>query len=163
MNRARSPPRPSRDHRPEITTRLEKAMRKSLLALAGATAGLTTVLVPSAAHAAPVPAQSDGEIVVADSETPLAIEGTCGDVRDVYVTNNGRVAARAHWELTCSGGRIYMSGWVDDTLSDGRCAYVRAEFSDGTYLAKNCPADSPRTNFKYSGRGNIANGYLFTR
>ncbi|MFE1787879.1 hypothetical protein ACFW7J_05625 [Streptomyces sp. NPDC059525] len=32
--------------------------------------------------------------------------------------------ARAHWNLTCSGGRLKVYGWVEDTAMDGRDALV---------------------------------------
>jgi hypothetical protein len=134
--------------------------RRSLLAMAGVTAGLASVLTSTTAHAATAP--RDTATVPSDETTePIVIQGTCGQVFSPRVTNNGRLAATARWQLTCRNGRIYMTGWVDDTLADGRCAYVRAQFSDHTDLVKNCPHDTPRKEFSLSGPGTIANGYLF--
>jgi hypothetical protein len=129
--------------------------RRAAVALTGAAAGIATVLVPGVAHAA-----TDGAAVIQDTDGTVVIQGTCGTVKDVSVYNNGFLAATAHWELTCSGGNITMSGWVDDKRSDGKCAYVEAHFANATELAKNCPADSPRTNFKWTHSGSVVDGYL---
>lgn len=128
--------------------------RRAALTLAGA-AGLTTLLTPGVAHASTE--------VIELSDGPIVIQGTCGTIKDVEVNNNGRLAAKAHWELTCSGGNITMTGWVDDKRSDGKCAYVTAHFNTATEIAKNCPADSPRTEFKWTHSGNIVDGYLSVR
>jgi hypothetical protein len=132
--------------------------------MTGAAAGLASVLAAPAAHAAPEasPAQQsdtfDAQLtIIQQDEAPVTIEGNCGDVFTPEI--NG---AKAHWELTCGGGNITMAGWVDDTWSDGRCAYVRGEFQDGAVeIQKDCPADGPREEFKWTHPGNRAYGFLY--
>lgn len=128
--------------------------RRSLVATAVATAGIASGLAYTPAQAATDPSPG---AVTDQFGTPVLAAGNCGDVFNPVI--NG---AKAHWELTCSGGYVTMTGWVDDTSADGRCAYVRGEFQDGAVeLAKNCPADSPRTNFEWKHSGNRAYGFLY--
>lgn len=135
---------------------MHRTTRRSLTALGCATTGLATMLAPAPAHAA------DAVNLVVNAGDPITIQGNCmSPPFDVKVTDNQIVVARARWELTCADGQITMTGWVDDVRSDGKCAYVRGEFSNGTELAKDCPADGPREEFKWTHPGNIANGFAF--
>ncbi|MCM6779039.1 hypothetical protein NDR87_36760 [Nocardia sp. CDC159] len=147
-------------------------MRKNALPRKFLNTALLSLLLSAAALAPTIPAasasdlaskttasntaQPDGEALPADA-APLP--GTCGDEFKPIVGGD----AWAYWKLTCSGGWITMSGWVDDLNADGKCAYVRGEFNDKTFVAKNCPATSPKTNFSWSRPGRFANGYLYVR
>lgn len=93
----------------------------------------------------------------ASAEVPATVQGSCGQSFNPVI-NGGK----AHWDLSCSGGRIYMNGWVEDTSADGRCAFVKANFNNGysPTPAKACPKGT-RTNFSWNGSGTIADGYLY--
>jgi hypothetical protein len=83
-------------------------------------------------------------------------QGTCGQIFNPS-TGDGH----AHWTLSCSGGRIYMDGYVVDDDADGLCAQVKGQFNDATYYsAKACPKGT-RRDFHWSGPGSLADGYLF--
>jgi hypothetical protein len=132
--------------------------RKAWLTLALAAGGaLATTLAPGAAQAAP--ASPDNEI---------GILGTCGNHFHPKVTDGGRVVGEADWNVVCrwtgSEWNVYMEGWVDDVAADGKCIWVRGERFPGdpnTQLAKNCPADGPRTNFTFKFAGQNANGLAY--
>lgn len=86
-----------------------------------------------------------------------ASAGSCGQVQNVTVSGG-----QASWSHSCSGGNIRVSGWVKDTRADGKCAQVKAEYSNGTqWSAKACPSGSVKY-FDFSGPGNYVPVYLFT-
>jgi hypothetical protein len=109
---------------------------------------------------------SDGsatQMAPATSALSPQLLGTCGGVFNPVVRGGilRRVRAKAHWTLACHGGQITMSGWVEDTLADGKCAQVKAVFSNGNvfYSSKACPKGT-RKSFSWSGPGRVADGYL---
>lgn len=66
----------------------------------------------------------------------------------------------AHWDLTCSGGKITIAGWVKDTKEDGKCARVTAHFADGAVSQwKACPSGT-KTSFKATKSGSLVDAYL---
>ena len=68
----------------------------------------------------------------------------------------------AHWEASCSGGDITVSGWVKDVRTDGKCARVKAFIDDKwEYSGKACPSGD-KDKFKLKGGGNDAKVYLYT-
>jgi hypothetical protein len=134
--------------------------RKTWLSLALAAGGaVATAFAPGAAQAAATPASPDGE---------FGALGTCGQAFSADVRDNVRVVGRAHWDVICrwSGSEwfVYLEGWVDDIAADGKCVWVRGERFAGdpnTQLAKDCPADGPRTDFTFKFPGRNANGYAY--
>ncbi|WP_090946795.1 hypothetical protein [Nonomuraea jiangxiensis] len=88
---------------------------------------------------------------------PIQTMGSCGQVvNDVKVSGG-----QASWSHSCSGGNIRVSGWVKDTKADGKCAQVKAEYSNGTqWSARACPTNDRKT-FDFNGPGNSVPVYLF--
>jgi hypothetical protein len=97
-----------------------------------------------------------GVATTAASAGTVQPHGTCGQVFDVFISG-----AEAHWTLDCFGGKITMSGRVDDTRADGKCAELKVVMPDATHFVRNCPATSPPTTFSYTATGNTAYGYLY--
>lgn len=86
-----------------------------------------------------------------------ATAARCSNVPHDAHTSGGE----AHWTVACSGGKVYVDGWVKDTDADGQCARVRAIVgSSGSHEVKACPKNHV-TSFHWSGRGNSADVYLF--
>ncbi|MDX3246087.1 hypothetical protein [Streptomyces sp. ME18-1-4] len=74
---------------------------------------------------------------------------------------------QASWATSCSGGNMRIAGWVKDTKADGKCAQVKALYSNGTqWSAKACPADTDNPShiryFDFNGPGSDVPVYLFT-
>ena len=68
----------------------------------------------------------------------------------------------AHWEASCSSGKITVSGWVKDVRTDGKCARVKAFIDDKwEYSGKACPSGD-KDKFKLKGSGVDAKVYLYT-
>jgi hypothetical protein len=85
------------------------------------------------------------------------VTGTCGQSFSPVTTGG-----RARWTLSCSGGRITMSGWVEDTKPDGECAYVKGIFSSTiTEVSRGACPEGDRENFSWTHTGSLANGYLY--
>jgi hypothetical protein len=86
-----------------------------------------------------------------------ASAGTCGQTVNTSVSGG-----QASWSHSCSGGQIRVSGWVKDTKADGKCAQVKAQYSNGTQWSnKACPKDEVEY-FDFSGPGSSVPVYLFT-
>ncbi|MFF4795474.1 hypothetical protein ACFY2M_38455 [Streptomyces sp. NPDC001276] len=108
--------------------------KRAIGALVALTAGLGTFTLATPAHA-----------------------GSCGQVTDAKVSGG-----QASWAHACSGGYIRVSGWVKDTSADGKCAQVKAMYSNGTqYSAKACPSGTVKY-FDFYGPGSSVPVYLFT-
>ncbi|WP_267713707.1 hypothetical protein [Streptomyces sp. CoH17] len=61
--------------------------------------------------------------------------------------------AEASWTLRCSGGKVKVSGWVEDTRTDGKCAVVRIVGGNGqTKRAEACNS-GVRKQFSHSFAG----------
>jgi hypothetical protein len=91
--------------------------------------------------------------------TPGAAQAaSCGTIANPTVPG-----AKAHWELQCDGGKITVTGWVQDTSADGKCAKVKAVFASGTteYSNAACPKND-KDGFTWSHPGSIADVYLYT-
>ncbi|GAB6902034.1 hypothetical protein [Kineosporia succinea] len=75
------------------------------------------------------------------------------------VTNAG---AKSQYSISCSGGKVYVSGSVTDTDADGKCAQVKAQII-GTwfYSAKACPEGQTKY-FSWSHIGSSAAVYTYT-
>lgn len=87
-----------------------------------------------------------------------ASAGSCGEVK-----NNVRVSGgQASWSHSCSGGQIRVSGWVKDTSADGKCAQVKAEYSNGTQWSNKACPNGEVEYFDFVGPGNSVPVYLFT-
>lgn len=82
-------------------------------------------------------------------------QGTCGQE-----FNPSTAAGHAHWTLTCVAGKVTMQGYVTDDRADGECAQVRAVFSNATYFSQAACPKGTTINFKWTGPGNVADGYL---
>ncbi|MFM9448382.1 hypothetical protein [Streptomyces acidiscabies] len=86
-----------------------------------------------------------------------ASAGSCGQVVNASVSGG-----QASWSHSCSGGNIRVFGWVKDTRSDGKCAQVKAQYSNGTQWSnKACPKDEVEY-FDFVGPGSSVPVYLFT-
>jgi hypothetical protein len=83
--------------------------------------------------------------------------GTCGQT-----FNPSTGGGEARWTLSCSGGKITMAGWVEDTDADGRCARVKGIFNGGIVRVTDgaCPKGT-RVKIYWVHPGTIANGYLY--
>ncbi|WP_181773633.1 hypothetical protein [Amycolatopsis pittospori] len=126
-----------------VTRTIRSAVIGSTVAAASA------VLVAMAPGASAAPAASDG---------PITTLGTCGQTFSPSTSG-----AKAYWEVQCSGGRVRISGWVEDTAADGQCAKVKAIWPNGnTYFS---PAACPKGNRKgftsQYNSGNSVNAYLY--
>lgn len=111
-------------------------MKKNLAVIAavGLTAGLGTVATAIPAYA-----------------------GSCGQVQNVSVRGG-----QASWSHSCANGNIRVSGWVKDTKADGKCAQVKAEYSNGTQWSNRaCPKDEVE-RFDFVGPGNYVPVRLIT-
>ncbi|MEU5693377.1 hypothetical protein [Actinosynnema sp. NPDC020468] len=83
--------------------------------------------------------------------------GGCGEVANPSIRG-----ARAHWELSCAGGQIRVSGYVEDTSANGRCAKVKAVFpgGDSEFSEPACP-EGNRKHFDWRHPGSTVSVYLF--
>ena len=90
------------------------------------------------------------------TSTPAA--AACDRPQDVYVTG-----AEAHWTECHNGNRTRVDGWVKDTKADGKCARVRASFSNGEtlYSGKACPRNNVK-EFHLDQPASDAQTYLYT-
>lgn len=130
-------------NRPRPMRRLA-AIAVGAVALLGASATSATASAP-----APTGVQSA-------APQGISLYGTCGGIY-----NPSTSGGHAHWQLSCSGGRITMSGYVVDDKADGLCAAVKGVFGDAThYSSRACPKGT-RKDFSWSGPGSVADGYLF--
>lgn len=108
---------------------------------------MAMVLAASPAVAAPVTA----------SAPPPSTQGSCGD--NLEASLNG---AYGRWSLSCNGGQITVSGYVQDTLPDGDCAGARGEFASGeTETATTCAGVNSRADFTWTHPGSIADVYIY--
>lgn len=118
--------------------------------------GRRNVLRKTLAVAATVTALTGLGVAGAVTPASASTQGSCGGI-----FNPSTGGGYAHWTLSCSGGRIYMDGYVQDTRSDGLCAQVKAVMNDGTYFSpKACPSGN-RKEFHFNSSGSVADGYLF--
>jgi hypothetical protein len=86
-----------------------------------------------------------------------ASAGTCGQTINASVSGG-----QAGWSLTCSGGNIRVAGWVKDTKADGKCAQVKAVYSNGTqWSPRACPSGTVKY-YDFNGPGSSVPVYLFT-
>ncbi|MDN3258597.1 hypothetical protein QWJ26_01960 [Streptomyces sp. CSDS2] len=58
--------------------------------------------------------------------------------------------ARAAWSLRCSGNKVTVSGWVEDTRADMKCAVVRINAGNGDYKTKSACGSGVREQFSYT-------------
>jgi hypothetical protein len=112
-------------------------------------AAASAVLVAIAPGASAAPATSDG---------PITVMGTCGQTFSPSTSG-----AKAYWEVQCSGGRVRISGWVEDTDADGQCAKVKAIWPNGnTYFSPAaCPKGNRKSFTSQYNSGNSVSAYLY--
>ena len=129
---------------------------------AAAALGITTLVVPSVAHAGEPSGQGA-------STTVIEIDAGPGDVVnlgefvpltecDQTVTANiGTIfdrKATAFWRVHCNvspGNRTRVVGWVEDRKSDGLCARVKADIAGVWYYSpRACPKGNVQ-NFTLTG------------
>lgn len=93
---------------------------------------------------------------VEEATIPIGDKGKCGDVFRPSVGGG-----KAYWRLSCANSQITISGWVEDTDADGKCAVVTAHFADGTAATSPtaCPKGT-RKNFSWTKWGGIIDAYL---
>ena len=109
---------------------------------------LAAMAVTSGAIAAAAPTAN------ADEEGATAV---CG-----YARPHDTSGAHAYWQLSCSGGNVTVSGFVEDTAANGRCARVKAQFPNGDWVFSEpaCP-EGDREYFSWTKPGSSANVYLY--
>jgi len=74
-----------------------------------------------------------------------------GDGKNFY-----RQAGESHYTVSCRGGGVFVSGYVKDTLPDGKCVQVRVVYNNGSqYSDKACPDPSTKT-FDLKGPGPVS-------
>ncbi|MFH9039916.1 hypothetical protein ACH4FA_11210 [Streptomyces sp. NPDC017966] len=61
--------------------------------------------------------------------------------------------AIAGWSLSCSGGAVRVSGWLEDTRMDGKCAMVRIVGGNGEYRTKQACGSGVREQFDFTFAG----------
>lgn len=61
--------------------------------------------------------------------------------------------AIAGWSLRCSGGSVRVSGWLEDTRMDGKCAVVRVHGGNGDYRTKQACGSGVREQFDFTFAG----------
>ncbi|NXY97811.1 hypothetical protein HYE82_26220 [Streptomyces sp. BR123] len=61
--------------------------------------------------------------------------------------------ASAHWTLSCSGNNVTVSGWLQDTRADGKCALVRINAGNGEYKTKSACGSGVREQFSFTFKG----------
>lgn len=123
-------------------------LRKYMYATAAVFAGSLFLGLGVASPASAAPAES------ADPGT----QATCPDTLEPTVPGG-----EAKWSLSCKDGKVKVSGWVEDTRVDGKCAYVQFTpegNGDGTWNA--CGAGE-RTDYSFTAKGNEVEGLLTTR
>ncbi|MER8161868.1 hypothetical protein [Streptomyces sp. NPDC094472] len=58
--------------------------------------------------------------------------------------------ASASWTLRCSGGGVKVSGWLQDTRMDSKCAVVRINAGNGAYRTKSACSSGGREQFSFT-------------
>ncbi|MFD7630899.1 hypothetical protein ACFV7Q_33580 [Streptomyces sp. NPDC059851] len=61
--------------------------------------------------------------------------------------------ASASWTLSCSGNNVKVSGWLQDTRVDGKCALVRINAGNGAYETKSACSSGVREQFSFTFKG----------
>ncbi|KQX50089.1 MULTISPECIES: hypothetical protein [unclassified Streptomyces] len=61
--------------------------------------------------------------------------------------------ASASWSLRCSGNNVTVSGWLQDTSMDGKCAKVRINAGNGQYKAETACNSGVRKQFSFTFKG----------
>ncbi|MFI9603460.1 hypothetical protein ACIHCX_27025 [Streptomyces sp. NPDC052043] len=61
--------------------------------------------------------------------------------------------ASASWSLRCSGSDVTVSGWVQDTRMDGKCAVIRINAGNGGYETKSACGSGVREQFSFTFAG----------
>ncbi|MEU0878163.1 hypothetical protein ABZ345_06160 [Lentzea sp. NPDC005914] len=124
-----------------------RAIRCAAIGSTVAAAGALLVAMAPAASAAPT-----------TSNGPITTMGTCGQTFSPSTSG-----AKAYWEVQCSGGRVRISGWVEDTDADGQCAKVKAIWPNGnTYFSPAaCPKGNRKSFTSQYNSGNSVSAYLY--
>ncbi|MET8249619.1 hypothetical protein ABZV31_37810 [Streptomyces sp. NPDC005202] len=58
--------------------------------------------------------------------------------------------AQAHWTLSCTGKRLKVYGWVEDTRADGDCAFVSVSAGNGQNRVEDACGWGERRNFEFT-------------
>lgn len=64
--------------------------------------------------------------------------------------------ASASWSIRCTGDQLTVSGWLQDTRADGKCALVRINASNGASQRKNACGTGVREQFSFTFRGGFS-------
>jgi hypothetical protein len=86
-----------------------------------------------------------------------AAAGTCGESFDPHVTG-----AKAYWEINCRGGNATITGWVEDTKADGKCAKVTAVINGDEVRSNAACPKGDREEFSWTSRGSSITAELYT-
>lgn len=129
--------------------------RKPLLALIAAVAFAGSFSLSSVASAASPEEPADSSETLGVISVP--IQGTCGQSFNPRI-----IGGKAHWTIDCVNGNAGISGWVEDTRSDGKCIQVKATWSNGTtkLSPRACPKGSKKS-FELRGSGKTVKAYVF--
>ncbi|MEU5655612.1 hypothetical protein ABZ802_08350 [Streptomyces sp. NPDC047737] len=87
-----------------------------------------------------------GGLAVGASDTAHA--DTCNADRTAKISG-----AEAAWSLTCTSTGVKLSGWLEDTRTDGRCAKVRIVGGNGTPESKEACGSGTREQFDFTFNG----------
>jgi hypothetical protein len=84
--------------------------------------------------------------------------GTCGQTFAPATSG-----AKAYWQVNCNSTQSWISGWVEDTAANGRCAAVKAIWPNGTTWFSNraCPKGTRVYFTSAKHGGHSVNGYLY--
>ncbi|WP_156937714.1 hypothetical protein [Haloglycomyces albus] len=81
----------------------------------------------------------------------------CGESKTVTLGYWPRTAGKASWYVSCSNGRVRISGWHKDLRSDGKCVQVYGSVSGSWFSTpKACPEGERESWSRYRyGTGTI--------
>ncbi|MBB5808299.1 hypothetical protein F4560_008067 [Saccharothrix ecbatanensis] len=143
-----------------------KRVGRSVAGLVASVAAVITLGVISAGGATAAPGQfgaSPVGIAVTDvvANGEIVAMGGCGQTFNPDVPG-----AKAYWQVECTSTQVRISGWVEDTRADGKCAKVKATFDDDNnstfYSSAACPKGERESFTSSYRRGNSVSAYLYT-
>ena len=81
---------------------------------------------------------------------PFGVAGTASAATCPSTASPKIDGAIADWSLSCSGGAVQVSGWLEDTRMDGKCAMVRVVGGNGEYRTKQACGSGVREQFDFT-------------
>jgi hypothetical protein len=143
-----------------------KRVGRSVAGLVASVAAVITLGVFGAGVASAAPGQF-GTSPVGSAVTEAVANGEIVAMGGCGKTFNPDVpGAKAYWEVQCTSKSVRISGWVEDTRADGKCAKVKAIYdddNDSTYYSRAaCPKGERQTFTSPYRPGNSVSAYLYT-